>query len=90
MFFRMVMKNNPAKFRFPTLQSGRKSSKPKGSGSCWNQLVINLDLHKLYTIYTTITGILSVHLHRLCKEEKCTGVPSNRRVPGYSRVPGYP
>ena len=40
MFFRMVMKNNPAKFRFPTLfQSGRKSLKPKCSGSCWNQLV---------------------------------------------------
>ena len=39
-FFRMVMKTNPAKCLFPTLlQSGRKSLKPKCSGSCWNPLV---------------------------------------------------
>ena len=39
-FFHMVIKNNPAKFRFLTLlPSGRKSLKPKCSGSCRNQLV---------------------------------------------------
>ena len=39
-FFRMLMKNNPAKFRIPTpLQSGRKRFNPKCPDSSWNQLV---------------------------------------------------
>ena len=36
-----AMKNNPAKFRFPTrFQLGRKSLKSKRSCSCWKQLVL--------------------------------------------------
>ena len=65
-FFRMVTKNNPAEFRFPTpLQSGRKSLKPKCSGSSRNQLVRIL-LHFGQQQHVVVLVVMySAYLHEI-------------------------
>ena len=64
-------------FRFPTLfQSGRKSLKPKCSGSCWNQLVGATNITNLKRQQRPLTqdcALPSLRLHAACHTDFCLG-----------------
>lgn len=60
----MAITNNPANFRFPTLQSCRESLKPKTCSCRWNQLVLSATDPKPLTEYRYGYNMNSTHTYR--------------------------